>query len=436
MLNRNSLALRVYGFAIVAFVLVAGLLNWTFATIRAQDQAERHDRLVQRTTFLARELARAGPGTPAAAKRLIELEDGTGFDLTYVPWDAPYDFPDNLRHQAYTETPSNHANAFGWVRWARIEVHGTPIGALRMEYQRPFRVLRTLMRIGPPLVLATLALLIIPPLILWVVRPIRKLEAAAHRLGDGDLETPIRLHRQDELGRLAQAFDEMRDRLRHMLHARDRLLTDVSHELRGPLARMAVAQELLEADIGPNPYVARLRREMRHLDQLTGELLSLSRQRQSQAPQWEDVSLADLIQRLVKDRDLIAQQHRQTVTVAIAEAVIRTDPELLARAVGNVLDNALKYGGPGATVTIASRQTAEGLVLTLHDTGPGIPAADLPHIFEPFYRPDLGRSRSSGGTGLGLAIVRAIVDRLQGTVTIDSQVGVGTTLTLTLPVPA
>jgi signal transduction histidine kinase len=434
MLKRGSLALRVYGYAIVAFVVVAALLNWTFEAIRSQDQPERMERFASRVSFLAKEVMRAGPGSPAAARRLIELEAGTGVDLTYISWQARNDYPATLATHAFAVTNTDRRNPFTRIHWARIDSGGQPVGALRIEFLRQFgRRRSSLPWSGPVTILGILALLIIPPLVIWVVRPIRRLEAAAHRLGDGDLETPIVLKRNDELGRLAQAFDGMRERLRRMLHERERLLTDVSHEIRGPLARMAIAQELLETDVGDNPYVARLRREMQHLDQLTGELLSLSRERQGQPPQWADVAVGDLIRRLIKDRDLIARQQQQTFALEIAETTLHTDADLLARALGNLLDNALKYSGPGGKVTISHRDETHHVQFTIRDNGPGIPAEALPHIFEPFYRPDVARTRTTGGTGLGLAIVRSIVDRLNGTIALDSQEGVGTTVTVRLP---
>jgi signal transduction histidine kinase len=354
--------------------------------------------------------------------------------LVYLPWSARDRYPAELATQPQAISPSRRGNTFAQTYWARIDQGGKPVGVLRVQFQRQFRQGspgRT--GYGPLTIMVVLAVLIIPPLFLWVIRPLRRLEAAAHRLGDGDLDTPVIMNRRDELGRLAAAFDTMRERLQRMLHERDRLLTDVSHELRGPLARMAVAQELLESDIGDNPYVARLRREMQHLDQLTGELLSLSRQRLNQPQQWSAVNVAELIRQLVQDRDLLAHQRDVRLTTDLTDSTVRSDAELLARALGNLVDNALKYTGAGGTVGITCRPEAGGVTITVSDDGPGIPAEALPHIFEPFYRPDVARTRTTGGTGLGLAIVRAIVDRLQGTIHLESQEGKGTTATVRLP---
>jgi signal transduction histidine kinase len=434
MLKPRSLALAVFGYSVAAFVVLGIVLQWSFtAVLQARDQSEQLERAAARVDFLATEVERAGPGTAMATKRLADLETGTATRLAYVPWADRAGYPAELATQPRTMTTARRQSPFAQTYWARIDRDGKPAGALRVQFQRAFGPARGRPGFLPIVFLIILALVLVPPLVFWVVRPIRRLEAAAHRLGEGDLETPVALNRRDELGRLADAFDTMRERLRRMLHERERLLTDVSHELRPPLARMAVAQDLLETDIGDNTYVDRLRREMRNLDTLTGELLSLSRQRQSQPPQWSPVSLSATIEQLVRDRDLLARQNQITVVLALTDVTARSDADLLARALGNLLDNALKYSHAGSQVMVRCQAEGDQAVVTIADDGPGIPATALPHIFEPFYRPDVARTPKTGGAGLGLAIVRAIVDRLQGAIDLDSQEGVGTTVTLRLP---
>jgi signal transduction histidine kinase len=438
MLKHRTLALTLYVYAILVFVIMAGIVHVAFeALLRAREPSELLERMAPRVAFLAQEIVRAGPGTAAARTRIRELEAGMAVSLTYFPWSAQDAYPVALHREPLAISRSTRPNPFAQTYWARIEQGNQRVGALRVQFHRQFRRMgnRGQSGFGPLVIVLILALAVIPPLIFWVIRPIRRLEAAAHRLGAGDLETPVRLNRHDELGRLAAAFDTMRERLRHMLHERERLLTDVSHEIRGPLARMAVAQDLLESDVGDNPYVARLRREMQHLDLLTGELLSLSRQRQSQPPQWTNVAVGDLVRSLVHERDLLTAQQEIALVTDLTACEARSDADLLARALGNLLDNALKYTGPGGNVCVRTHEVAVGVSIVIEDDGPGIPAEALPHIFEPFYRPDMARTRSTGGSGMGLAIVRAIIDRLQGTIRLESQEGIGTTVTVTLPRP-
>jgi signal transduction histidine kinase len=233
--------------------------------------------------------------------------------------------------------------------------------------------------------------------------------------------------RTDELADLERAFESLRQRVLQMLRQKERLLADISHELRGPLSRMAVAVPLLRTPPEDAPTVARLEREIQAMDALIGELLALARA-QGQALRREPVDLATLAQGLVEEREPAARQAGLVLETRLDPAPLQGDPRLLARAMGNLLDNALKYTPAGGHVRV---ETAPGCFRVVDD-GPGIAPADLPHLFEPFYRPDTSRSRETGGVGLGLAIAKAIAEGHGGSAVLASGPD-GTVAELRLP---
>jgi two-component system sensor histidine kinase CpxA len=287
--------------------------------------------------------------------------------------------------------------------------------------------------------LSTLAIVgLVMPAIIWIpatlwliFRPLRQMMGTAHRLGAGDLESPVTVDRQDEFGELQQSFETMRAKIRRMLVERERLLTDISHELRGPLSRLNLAMPLLAQQAGNDTVANLAQREIATMDSLIGEILALFRS-QSQSMVHETVDLADIAAEVVEERVLVADAHDLTITTHLLPAPTSGDPKLIARAISNLLDNALKYTGPGGTIHVET-QTVPHALCRITDDGPGIDPEHLPHIWEPFYRPDGSRSRETGGTGLGLSIVKAIVERHGGTAFLASVQDKGTTATIQLP---
>lgn len=244
-----------------------------------------------------------------------------------------------------------------------------------------------------------------------VVLPMRRLADVIHRFGRGELAARSQWRRRDELGTLGRAFDEMADRLERLLVSERRLLQDVSHELRSPLARLAMAVKL--ARTAPEPAAA-LDRVGRHLDRLTaltGEIVEMVRiEGDPQAQRWEAVDLGELIAEVVADCGAEAEPRACEVRVSghAAGAVI-CDRELIRRALENVLRNAMRYSPQGSGIEVELRDTAAWASLTVRDYGPGVPAEVLERIFEPFFRVDESRDCDRGGIGLGLSIARRAV---------------------------
>ncbi|MEP9364894.1 HAMP domain-containing sensor histidine kinase [Nocardioides sp. CN2-186] len=266
-----------------------------------------------------------------------------------------------------------------------------------------------------------------------VVRPIRRMAVAAQRAGDGDLDARVPDRRRDEIGEVARAFNRMADRRQQLEGARRRMVSDVSHELRTPLANVrgwleAVQDGLAEPDAR---LVASLHEETLHLQRLVDDLHDLS---VGDAGEMRldpvEVEVAVFLEQVADGFHGAAGSVGVVLRVeAEPGAAVVADPVRIRQAVGNLVANAIRHTPPGGEIVLRG---GDG-VLEVADTGAGIPAADLPHVFERFRRADASRSRATGGSGLGLAIVRQIVEAHGGAVTIESDVGVGTRVRITLP---
>lgn len=245
-----------------------------------------------------------------------------------------------------------------------------------------------------------------------LTKPVRELQVAVDRFGSGDLSARVGSKRKDELGQLARTFDKMADRTQTLLTAERRLLMDISHELRSPLARLSVAVELARSgDAGE--YLSRIQKEADRLNALVGELLQVTRAEGDPSQRkLEPVRLDEVVMEVADDCAIEAQARGSKLDVHAAEPVtLPGDRELLRRAVENVLRNAIRHAPADTTVEVELRK--DGTV-TVRDYGPGVPEEALPRIFDPFYRVETDRNRTSGGVGLGLAIARRAVELHQG----------------------
>jgi two-component system, OmpR family, sensor kinase len=262
--------------------------------------------------------------------------------------------------------------------------------------------------------------ILVTALISWwlarsVTRPVQALTSATRALAGGDLDIrlPQVARRHDELGVLARDFEEMARRLRELLRARERLLRDVSHELRSPLARMQVAVALGRQPGGDVAHsLQRIESEAARLDALIDQVLKLSRlDAGAAALTREPVDLVGLVDQVARDASFEGQGRNVRVQwdAPVRAVMVRADAELLASAIENVVRNALRYSPPGSAVEITLRTNPGDARLIVRDHGPGVPEADLQRIFEPFFRVAESRSRESGGDGIGLAITARVL---------------------------
>jgi signal transduction histidine kinase len=247
--------------------------------------------------------------------------------------------------------------------------------------------------------------------------PVRKLQRAVDCFGRGELNVRAETRRGDELGQLARTFNLMADRIQTLLTAERRLLLDISHELRSPLARLSVAVELARSDKDPAD-LDRIQKEADRLNTLIGELLQVTRAEGDPSQRiMEPVVLNDVVSEIVDDTSIEARaKDCELVFHATANLVLDGDAELLRRAIENAVRNAIRYAPHGSRIEVDLKQHGQDAVVGVRDSGPGVPEESIERIFDPFYRVDSDRNRGSGGTGLGLAIARRAVQLHGGTI--------------------
>jgi two-component system OmpR family sensor kinase len=285
------------------------------------------------------------------------------------------------------------------------------------------------------------------PMIRSIARPLVALSSAARAFGGGDMRARANLRRRDEIGDLARAFDDMADAVEASRRAEKELLANVSHELRTPLARMRVVHELAVEKFPAvaQRYMAEIAEDLGELERLIDDIIRTTRLdlvdarggNASPTLRLGPLRVGEFVEALAKRFGELHPDRPVTVEVDY-EPSIRADGMMLKRAVSNVLDNAHAYSTPGLAISISVAQDIEsGTVdIRITDPGPGIAAADLPHVLTPFFRADQSRSRNTGGVGLGLSLTRRIIESHGGTLRIRSSPEVGTTVTMAMPLRA
>jgi two-component system sensor histidine kinase BaeS len=270
-----------------------------------------------------------------------------------------------------------------------------------------------------------------------LIRPLRALTGAAQRMGAGDVTARVKVKSKDEIGKLATAFNAMSESREKLEGTRKAMVSDIAHELRTPLSNIRGWLEATQDGVSA-------------LDQtLVTSLLEEALQLQHIVDDLQDLAMADagtlrLHAEPISAADILAQAgaaHGPRATEAGVELNVHAagsldlsaDPVRLRQIVDNLVSNAIRHTPAGGTVTVDGRRDADDVVVAVTDTGVGIDAEDLPHVFDRFWRADKSRTRQSGGSGLGLAIVRKLAEGHGGTVTATSVPGQGSTFTLRLP---
>jgi len=277
---------------------------------------------------------------------------------------------------------------------------------------------------------------------LYITRPITRLRATAQRLAGGDLSarsSPHRIVRGDELGDLARDFDAMAAQIQLLMTAQRRFVADVSHELGAPLTRMHLALALLRRQFaGKNTgELERIERETDKLSNLVQQLLLLAGLEAGACPAetLAPISTRSLCERIIEDANFEAAHANCEVTGSRQDITLLAYPQLLRRAIDNVLRNAIRYAPAGTEIRLDCRTDDDlhHVILEVLDCGPGVPDSMLSDIFQPFFRTAPGRESSSGGTGLGLSIASEAVRLHDGTITAQNRKGGGLQITITLP---
>jgi two-component system sensor histidine kinase CpxA len=274
----------------------------------------------------------------------------------------------------------------------------------------------------PGLIIAVISSGLVCYLLSWfLTMPIVRLRAATRQLAAGDLTARAgapNIGRRDEVAGLMRDFDGMAERLENLVEAQSRLLNDISHELRSPLARLNVALGLARQRANPEAasMLERIELEASRLNELIGRILTLARLEDGEQRVPASLILLDeIVLTVAEDAEFEAQARHCHVRSEISPGVwaVRADASLLHSAIENVVRNAIRYTGEGTTVEIHLEKNqsagAPEAVVRINDCGPGVPAEALEKMFQPFYRLDDARGRQTGGVGLGLAITERAV---------------------------
>jgi two-component system sensor histidine kinase CpxA len=299
-----------------------------------------------------------------------------------------------------------------------------------------FHMLPTWVRWGLPLSISAMLSFFVA---MSLAKPINSLRNAHRAFAEGNLDTRSNgvAKRNDELGQLGKDFDNMAQKVSQLLAAQKRLLGDVSHELRSPLARLQIALGLAaQPDCKDLPrHLQRIELETHRLDDMIGDVLRLSRlESQLQNIECFTLSLTSLLEYVIKDANFEANgANKEVKLTAIKDITVKGDQGLLASAFENVVRNAVKYTEQNTTVLVTMSLEDTWVAVKVRDFGPGVPTSALSQLFQPFYRVSDSRQRSSGGTGLGLAIAEKSIRSHDGTIMAHNHEDKGLEITIKLP---
>ncbi|WP_455618752.1 sensor histidine kinase [Eisenbergiella sp.] len=277
----------------------------------------------------------------------------------------------------------------------------------------------------------------------WLVagralQPLEELSGTIEEISGNDLSHRVELRdRQDEIGRLARSFNLMMDKVSASFERQKRFSASAAHELKTPLATIAVNLDVLALDEAPSP--ARLEKVLKviranneRMIRLVDDLFRLTSDKDSIMD--EEISLEEILTETAEELSRPIQEKHLTVSIGSMPDIRLTGSRvMLSRAVGNLFENAVKYNRDYGAISITARREAGKIMIRMADTGIGIPKEEIPRIFEPFYRVDKSRSRAMGGSGLGLPLVKDIMEKHGGSITVKSIFGESTVFLLEFP---
>ena len=402
-------------------VLIVGF----FVAHRHMVESSIHQNVIQYINYLIADI-----GNPPSAERARKIARQTLLKIHFQnqqgKWSTAGNPPDLSRGRFYAwkESPN--------IRFGRYHGHSfvevsRDNGLFIFEFAKPFdRKDRT---DGLFLLLLVLIVAILGAAFLTirrVLRPVKWLNEGVQEVSRGNLNHRVPLKKQDELRDLAEAFNDMTDRIRKMLQAKEQLLLDVSHEMRSPLTRMKVAIEFLPDGKSKESIKA----DLKEMEDMISEILDTARTHHLHGQlKLQKLNLVDLLHEVVP----AFENQSPGLEIGDMPAVIKAylDAEQIKIVLNNVLDNAIKYSRPDSQpVKIQFQRQDAYVIIRIQDDGIGIPEAELPFIFEPFYRVDKSRSKRTGGYGLGLSLCKTIMEAHGAKISVDSNPEKGTTIFL------
>ena len=306
---------------------------------------------------------------------------------------------------AINDDPAGYKDPRVWIHQVNLD------GFQVVGFQQVFPLGRALVRPGARPLLLTVALimsgLVSFVLARFIVIPIRRLREAGQRVAEGDLNVRV-AHtvgdRTDDIAQLARDFDNMTGRIEQLLNNQQRLMRDVSHELRSPLARLQALLSIARQKNIDQSLVDRMERETERLNGLIEQILTYARMETNAELQLRDTDLVDLLTTIAEDASVEGEIQNKSVTLKGSERLLlRADHAILHSVFENLVRNAVRHTVPASTVVIEIKESASKVTIAVKDSGPGVPEGALNQLFEPFFQVD-GGSSSEGGSGVGLAI--------------------------------
>lgn len=277
----------------------------------------------------------------------------------------------------------------------------------------------------------------------FIVKPVRLIREAGQKVALGDLSVRVSHKvegRQDDIALLAVDFDFMTQQIHNLLEKQKRLMRDVSHELRSPLARLEAIFSLARQKIDKqgerleSGYIDRMESESERLNSLIGSILVFTRLESGNEIDRHTTDLVDLLNVIAEDTSIEGYEQNKDVMVnGVAKCVMKVDSALIQSAFENIIRNALRYTKPDSNVEVHVSDLIKEVKVEIHDHGPGVPEQDLASLFEPFFRVEASRAHKMGGGGIGLAIVERAILLHKGTVKAENRNEGGLKVTVTLP---
>ncbi|WP_348264269.1 ATP-binding protein [Telmatobacter sp. DSM 110680] len=255
-----------------------------------------------------------------------------------------------------------------------------------------------------------------------VISPIRKVAASIALFGQGNLGVRVETDRDDEIGQLGRSFNEMAERLERLIVSERRLLGDISHELRSPLARLKFAMKLARTSSDPTTALERIERDVDRIASLVADIVEINVVEDDPALQDKrEICVRDIIEEVVRDCSVEAEIRGCRIEVSgNVCGSIQGNPELLRRAVENVLRNGIRYSPEKSPIELSISENAKDAAITIRDYGPGVPEESLARIFDPFFRVEEARNTNGGGSGLGLSIAKRAVCVHRGAISAEN----------------
>jgi signal transduction histidine kinase len=328
--------------------------------------------------------------------------------------------------------------------WQRFHFFG-PIFLTRSSPDRRYEFILTAEPLRSPFrtyAMYYVVLLFAVAILCWVLlfqfaAPLAELTGVVRSFGDGRLNSRVKSVRNDGIGELGQAFNQMADRIQALLAAERQLLQDISHELRSPLARLSVAAELTRNPEDRDSAISQIHKEIDRLTGLLEGLIQVTRAKSDAGTQsLSHVLLDELIRELIDDNAIEAAARECRLQLkGSAGLSLLADRELLRRAIENLLRNAIRYSPEHSTIEVEVIGTESSASISVRDYGPGVPAEALSQIFDPFFRVDDSRDMATGGMGLGLSISQRAVHLHHGQIRAENA-NPGLRISMDLPLNA